>query len=144
MSKADGLVGISTRSATAMPGSISSSLAGPVSTNTHSHPSLMSSSIGLGGSVDLEQLGVLGPPAAGPPAGQAFLRVEIEQRHALALLGRAHGKRAANRRLAGPALGGGQRDDAQSRRLLGSHLVPTPLPGRGDPVEARRAGTNGT
>ena len=86
---------------------------------------------GLGGCVDLEQLGVLGAPAAGPPAGQAFLRIEIEQRDALALLGSTHGKRAGNCRLAGSALGGGQRDHAQSLRLLGSHLVPTPLPGRG-------------
>ena len=45
MSKADGRVGISTRSATTMPGSIRSTLAGPVSMKTHSHPSAMSSSI---------------------------------------------------------------------------------------------------
>src|SRR5262245_24156672 len=44
MSKADGLTGMSTKSATAIPGSISSILAGAVSTNTHSQPSLMRSS----------------------------------------------------------------------------------------------------
>ena len=60
---------------------------------------------GFGRCIYLEQLGVLGAPAAGPPAGQAFLRVEIEQSDALALFCGSYGKGTGKRGLAGPALG---------------------------------------
>ena len=45
----------------------------------------------LNGSADFKQLRILGPPAPRPPAGEALLGVEVQQRHALALLGGAHG-----------------------------------------------------
>src|SRR5262249_38177108 len=45
MSRAEGRIGINTRSATAIPGSIRSILAGPVSMNTHCQPLLTSNSM---------------------------------------------------------------------------------------------------
>src|SRR5262245_6532850 len=78
----------------------------------------------LDGGIDLEQFRVLRLATACPPAGEALLRIEIEQGHPPALLGRAHGKRTADRGLAYATFGVGKCDDAQSRRLLGSHVVP--------------------
>src|SRR5215471_20445683 len=78
----------------------------------------------LDGGIDLEQFRVLRLATTGPPAGEALLRIEIEQGHSPTLLRGAHGKRTADRGLAHSAFGVGKRDDAQSRRLLGSHVVP--------------------
>src|SRR5262249_44504759 len=74
--------------------------------------------------VDLGQLRVLRLAASRPPAGEALLRIEAKQGYPTALLCCAHGKRTADRGLANSAFGVGKRDDAQSRRLLGSHVVP--------------------
>src|SRR5215475_11957678 len=78
----------------------------------------------LDSGIDLEQFRVLGLAATGPPAGEALLRIEIKKGHSPALLRGAHGKRTADRGLADAAFGVGKCDDAQSRRLLGSHVVP--------------------
>ena len=102
--------------------------------NEHPLPAFADEELdGFGRCIYFEQLGVLGAPAACPPAGQAFLRVEIEQSDALALFCGSYGKGTGKRGLAGSTFYGGQRNDAQSLRLLESHLVPTPLPGRGPP-----------
>ena len=76
----------------------------------------------LGRRADFDQLGVVGLAAPRPPAGQAFLRIEIQQGDALGSLGgSSRGRSSAQRRLSGTTLGAGQRNDAHSRRLLGSH-----------------------
>src|SRR5262249_14319137 len=75
---------------------------------------------GFGGGVHLEQLWVLHFAAARPPAGEALLGIKIEQRDASALFCCAYGKRAGKCGLADAALGTGERDDAQSCRLLGA------------------------
>src|SRR5262249_29425371 len=117
---------MSTKSATAMPGSISSSLAGPVSTNTHCQPWLTSSSI-LGCGVHFEQLWVLHLSATRPPAGKGLLGVEIKQRHAVAFLSGTNRKSAGEHALANAALQVRQRHHARCQRrfVLCRHLVPT-------------------
>ena len=48
----------------------------------------------LGRRVDFDQLGVLGLAAPRPPAGEALLRIEIQQGDALGFLSRTHGESA--------------------------------------------------
>ena len=95
MSKAEGLTGMSTKSATAMPGSINP---GRRRVDEHPFPAFADEEFDCFGScICLEQLGVLCARAACPPARQAFLGIEVEQRHALALLGRARRSRCGTR-----------------------------------------------
>src|SRR5215831_6641919 len=59
----------------------------------------------LDGGIDLEQFRVLRLATTGPPAGEALLRIEIEEGHSPALARRAYGKCTADRGLADATFG---------------------------------------
>src|SRR5262249_33810037 len=72
---------------------------------------------GLRRGVHLEQLGILHLATSRPPAREALLRIEIEQRDPSALFRSAHSQRACESRFADTSFRGCQRDNTQSIRL---------------------------